>query len=466
MKQSFSKILMLGSALLVCSSCTMLFGPDDRATVKLPDAYRSSGGDATASNAWWTSFGDEQLNRLVEKALSANLSIEQAAARLRQAKASAMKAGADRFPSVTGSAGAETTYTRVNGAGTTTADDFSLGLSASYELDLWGRVASSRRSALADLESSRFDLQTAAMTVSAETASAYFQWLYLNQRLAVLEKQLETNRQMLSVIEKRFQTSSADALDVLQQRQSTAAAEASVTPVKASLEAAYNALAILVGELPQSDLGLEVKPLPALPARPASGVPADLLARRPDLQSEWAALAAADWDVSAARAARMPTITLTGSAATSDEDVDRLFDNWVKNLAAGLAVPLIDGGSLRAEAARARAAADEQVAAYRAAVLDALGEVEDALSAELHQEEYLNLLGSQMAASEATSKEAYRRYTRGLQTYYEALSAQTSLQSLEVNVLAAEAELLTDRVQLYRVLGGDWQQILKTYRDK
>ncbi|MGE4489271.1 MAG: efflux transporter outer membrane subunit [Kiritimatiellales bacterium] len=452
------------SIILLCSSCTMLFGPEERSAMDLPEAYRTAVAGEEPAADWWTVFHDDQLNQLMSRALGSNLSVEQAAARLRQARAVAVKSGAARFPKLTGTAGASTKYTHTKGLGIVTTDEFSLGLTASYELDLWGRVASTRRSALADLDASRFNLETAAMTVSAQTASAYFQWLYLNQRLAVLERQLETNRKMLSVVEKRFQTSSADALDVLQRRQQVLAAEAALPPVRASLEAAYNQLAILVGELPEADLGLAVTSFPMLPERPASGIPADLLARRPDLQAEWALLAAADWDVSAARANRMPTLTLTGSATTSNSDTDRLFDNWVKNLAAGLAVPLIDGGTLRAEAARTRAVAEEQLAAYREAVLNAFGEVEDALSSEIHQQDYLKTLRRQLAAAEQTADEAYRRYTRGLETYYEAMSMEIARQGLEVSVLAAELTLLTDRVQLYRVLGGDWSDVLETYR--
>jgi outer membrane protein TolC len=269
---------------------------------------------------------------------------------------------------------------------------------------------------------------------------------------------------MLSVIERRFQTSSASALDVLQQRRYVAAVEANIPPVKASLAAAYNALAILTGVPPQTDLKLERDSLPGLSPRPEAGLPSDLLTRRPDLQAEWALLAAADWNVSAARASRMPTLTLTGSAAYQDDSVDDLFDNWARNLAAGLAAPLIDGGRLRAQVAMARAAADEQVAAYREAVITALGEVEDALSAETRQQEHLEALRRQLDATTLAAAEAFRRYTRGLETYYDALGEETSRQTLEVSVLQAKYELLSARVQLYRVLGGDWSDVLERYR--
>lgn len=453
------RISAAAGVLLLCTSCTIWFSPEKRSAMNMPEAYRTAAAGTEQPDEWWKPFGDEQLDRLITKALSDNLTIAQSAARLRQAEAVAVKSGADRFPHVAGQAGAATKYTKADRQRTVTADSFSLGAAASYELDLWGRVASGRRSALADLDASRFNLQTAAMTVSAQTAAAYFQWIYLNQRLAVLEKQLAVNRKMLSVAETRFQTSRANALDVLQRRQQVVAAEAALPPVRTALSAAYHRLAVLTGVAPQTDLELEAKPLPVLPERPSAGLPAGLLIRRPDLQAEWALLAAADWNVSAARAARMPAVSLTGSAVYGSGSTDSLFDNWVMNLAAGLTVPLIDGGTRRAETARARARADEQLAAYRSAVLSALGEVEDALVTEMNQQEYLDTLRRQLAAAEVTSEEAFRRYTRGLQTYYEALGIETARQTLEISVLAAEYQLLADRVQLYRVLGGDWERV-------
>jgi NodT family efflux transporter outer membrane factor (OMF) lipoprotein len=396
----------------------------------------------------------------MESALAGNLTIEQASARLRQAEASAVKAGAARFPDLTGSGKGETTYTGSSDTDTVTTDSYSLGLRASYELDLWGRVASGRRAALRSMEASRFNLQTAAMTVSAETVRTYFQWQLLSARLDLLNQQLDDRRKMLSVIEERFKTSQADALDVLRQREQVAAAEAAIPPVRDALQAAGNALAVLTGRPPQTDLHLEVKPLPGLPLRPAAGLPADLLAMRPDLQSAWAGLEQADWNVRAARAARLPAITLTGSLSTSDEDINNLFDNWIGNLAAGLAMPLIDGGSRRAEVRRTQAVSDEKIAAYREAVYGALAEVEDAVSAEQAQQERLAAVVRQSEYAAAAADEAYRRYTRGLETYFDALTSRTSSQSQQINALTARYDLLAARIQLCRALGGDWQKIL------
>ena len=448
-------------ALLLCSSCALIPLPEHE--VALPEAYRQQDGEVHLLSNWWATFGDEQLNGLVAQTLSDNLTIEQASARLRQTEAIAVKSGAARFPSLTGNGSGATTYTGSRTAPTVTADNFTLGLSASYELDLWGRVASSRRAALSALDASRYSLQTAAMTVSAETVLTYFRWQQLNARLDLLTEQLAARRKMLSVVEERFKTSKANALTVLLQRENVAAAEAVIPPVRDSLQAAGNALAILTGRPPQTDLGLVVKPLPNLPGRPDAGLPADLMAMRPDLQASWAALEQADWNVRAAQAARLPALTLTGSVSTSDQDVDNLFDNWIGNLAAGLAMPLIDGGSRRAEARRAQAASDEAVAVYREAVYNALAEVEDALSAENSTQEELAAVVRQSDFAASAADEAYRRYTRGLASFYDALNSRTSSQSRQLNELSTRYSLIAARVQLCRVLGGDWETLLEEH---
>jgi outer membrane protein TolC len=226
------------------------------------------------------------------------------------------------------------------------------------------------------------------------------------------------------------------------------------------LQATYNALVILTGRSPQTDLGLVVLPLPELPQRPAAGLPADLLAMRPDLQSAWADLAQADWNVRAAQAARLPTITLTGSLSTSDENIDNLFDSWIGNLAAGLAMPLIDGGSLRAEVRRTQAVSDERVAAYRETVYEALAEVEDAISSEQSQLDELEALIRKSEFSKAAAEETYRRYTRGQETYYDALNARISFQSQQNTELVSRYDLIAARVQLCRVLGGNWDAFI------
>ncbi|WFB37907.1 efflux transporter outer membrane subunit [Kiritimatiellota bacterium B12222] len=430
----------------------------------VPQAYLQLESEGEWVDAWWTAFGDPQLDALIEKALQGNLTLEQADARLRQAEALAAQVGAARIPSVTGEADASST-TRERSSSQGSTDSYRLGLAASYEVDLWGRVSSSIQAADQSMVSTAYDLQTASLSVAAQTAAAYYTWQYYVALQELLQDQLDARKKILSVVEARFHTAQASATDVLQQRERVAGAEADLFPVKASLQSAAFSLSVLVGEAPQQDLKLVPKPFPGLPARPPLGVPADLLSRRPDIQAAWARLASADWDVNAAKANRLPTLRLTGGAAYENSSLDEIFDSWVANLAAGLTAPLIDGGRLKAEVALAQAFADERFAAYRQSVLDALTEVEDALQLEQRQQDYVEAVERQLAASSLATQAVYNRYVRGQNTFFEALVQSTAQQDLEVVVLQAHFELLGDRIQLYRALGGDWDFILQTYRE-
>ena len=454
-------LLLVG---LMTSACSSLFAPEHRSDSPLPDDYRARAESETSTNQtaivrWWESFTDPQLDGLMTRALAGNLSVAQAEARLRQAEATTTIRGAARYPELTGTADVARQWQEVGEGGTQERDTYGLGVRAAYEVDLWGRVGSGYRAAQESLEASRLDVETAAMSVASEVALTYFAWLQQSLTLQTLEDQLAANEKMVSVIEMRFRTAQADSVDFLQQRQRVAGSRAALPLARAQLSQLYNRLAILVGVPPQSDLALKVVTLPALPPVPVAGVPSDLLAQRPDIRSAQHRLLAADWRVSVARANRLPTLRLTGSAVYGADEFNLLFDQWVANLAAGLVAPLIDGGARRAEVERTRAVVDERVAAYRQSVLLALGEVDDALKAEQERGTYRELIQKQYAAAEQTARESLRRYSRGIESYFNSLNLETARQNLEITVLRAEYDLLAERVRLCRALGGDWRGV-------
>ncbi len=458
--RSAAAALMLLAILLVQTSCrTMRPTCDNPLADYTPEHFTTRTAGAEYATEWWKAFGSSHLNRLVDEALAGNLTLEQAAARLEQAEAAARKSGADGRPSLNVQANSAWGDPNAQGASTETSD--SLGLYASYEIDLWGRVRSTRNAAGAEFAASRFDLQTAAMTISSEMVTAYVNWLAQNRILAVYESQLSSSSEKLDALELRYRTGQSTSLAVLQQRQAVAAAEAKLPPVRATIKGLEHSMTILLGKAAGTDLGLSLEPLPQMPDRPATGLPAEVVRNRPDVQAARLTLEAADWDVGAARAARLPTITLTGSQTTSGEDLDRLFDDWVSNLAAGLLGPLLDGGARKADVDRTLAVSRERLAAYRLAVLGAVKETEDALSSERHQAEYVDAIEKQLAAAQKTEVESIRRYRRGILPYLDTLTAITSRESLDIAMVQAQAELLSDRIQLYRVLGGDWSSILE-----
>jgi NodT family efflux transporter outer membrane factor (OMF) lipoprotein len=415
---------------------------------------------------WWLEFNQPQLNSLIQQGLENNLSLQQTWARLRQADAIARQSASRLVPNLNLIVG--TGYTEGNNTETITVanpdggsynmENYSLGLSSSYELDLWGRVRSQRNSVNSEVQASALDLQAASMTLSTRIASTWFNILSQHAQLVVLQQQLKTNQETLSLLDLRFQNSMATSLDVLQQRQVLANVESTIPLVEGHEATLLNELSVLLGEPPRKKWDLKMTDLPSLGKLPNTGIPADLLANRPDVHSAGLRLRSAEWQVSVARADRLPAISITARAQYESGDISVLFDNWIANLAGNLIGPIFDAGSRAAEVDRARAEVDGRLAAYRESVYNAVREVEDALIMEQKQQEHLDAIARQLQAAQQAFKESGERYLNGLIDYLPVQTALTTAQRLEVSEIQKKYDLLTYRLSLYRALGGNWMQ--------
>jgi NodT family efflux transporter outer membrane factor (OMF) lipoprotein len=431
--------------------------------VRLPDRF-STGGEAATPDRWWTTFGDAALDALVDRALAGNLDLRAAWDRLDQAEASARKAGAGLWPSLTAEAGAGRTRSATVPAGGgrrtfATRDDFSLGLLAGYEIDLWGRVRATRDAAGLAALAGREDLDAAAITLAAEVAAAWYRLLDQRGQIRILDAQIRTNEDYLDLVTFRFRQGQGSAVDVLQQRQLLESTRAERHRAEAERQVLEHRLAILVGEPPDAPVTAPGDALPDLPPTPATGLPADLIRKRPDVRASWLRLSQADAAAAAAAADRWPRLSLSARAETSADDVRDLFDNWLAGLAASLVAPLFEGGARQAEAERAEAAAAERLHAYGQAILDALGEVEDALVRERRQRDVLASLERQLALSSAAVAQTRERYAKGAADYLRVLTVLLSNQRLERDTLRARRELLGHRIDLHRALGGGWGMV-------
>ncbi|MDD3311159.1 efflux transporter outer membrane subunit [Pseudodesulfovibrio sp.] len=438
--------------------------PRDFNADMLPPCFSLYSDNATATGKWWEGFGSAELNRLVETALAENLDIRQAWARLRQARAGAVQSGADRYPSLDGDAGYSHTRQRADagsgGKKTTDADSHSLGLSAAYEVDLWGRVGAEAASGALDAQAGLEDLRASAMTVAAEVVDRWIEIQARRRERQILQEQVKANETYLELIELRFRNSLATALDVYQQRESLAKVKAQIPPVESEERVLLHELAALLGR-PAGAVALSGEEPPALPPLPGVGLPADLLANRPDVRSAGLSLRSSDWAVAAARADRLPSLTLSGSGAFSGAQLATVFDNWILTLAASVAGPIFDGGYRKAEVEKARGVVDERLAAYKSAVLTAFKEVEDALTREKWQQRYIEARHGQLAAARVNLREALSRYVQGLDDYLPVLTALLSVQNLELSDVTDQEDLLLYRVSLHRALGGAWADALQ-----
>ncbi|WP_319521814.1 TolC family protein [uncultured Desulfosarcina sp.] len=457
--------IFLFITVLAVSGCT-LFQPQVRpdAPIDLPEHYSLYSADEPGPGRWWEAFGSDELNRLVDTALAGNFDVRTAWAKLRQADAVLRQAGADLLPTLDADAGAEKswTQTKTDSSSRTHTDSktFSAGLSAAYELDLWGRLGSLRESEALEYEAVREDLDAAAVTVSAEVVTAWIDILSLRRQIDILNEQIDLNQRMLNLQVLRFANGQSDALEVAQQKEALAAAKANLPPLKLDEQIQRHALAVLLGLASSKDLPVSQSTLPELITLPAAGVPADILAARPDVRAAGLRLKSADWQVSAARADRLPSLTLSADAVFSSDSLDLLFSNWVATLAASITGPIFDGGYRAAEVDKTRAEAEEALTGYAQTVAEAIQEVEDSLATETRQAEYITLLEEELEASRTSMKASRLQYLNGQANYLDYLSAWTSVQSLERQLVDEKATRIKNRVTLYRTLGGDWTRNL------
>jgi NodT family efflux transporter outer membrane factor (OMF) lipoprotein len=441
---------------IVLVSCTSLRPAPVHRELAAGDVPSAFGGDlptVAPPVRWWEELGSEELNRLMQEAFEGNLDLARAWARLRQFEAQAIQAAAAGRLRASASGDAGRSRVRRE-TGRDSASSFSLGLVTSYEVDLWGRIAAGVRAADLAAEASEQDVQATALALAGTLAQTWLQYRAVQARIAVTEGQLETGRKQIELVQARQRTGQSDRVDVLQQRQQIAAIESTLPPLRESLSSLALRLASLLGRPPHAPLALTPGGLPALPPARALGLPAHLIEHRPDIRGAWLRLRAQEWVVVGAEAERLPALSLTASASTSAEAWTKLFDNWVTNLAAGLTAPLVDGGRRRAAVAQAQALADERFVAYRDTVFGALHEVADTLASEQWKREHLDRLEREFELATETLDGTQRRYRGGLSDYLAVLIVQATQQRTELALVSARADLLSNRIDLYRVLGG------------
>jgi multidrug efflux system outer membrane protein len=450
-------VSFLGIALL--AGCAAQPLPAGTSAPVLPADWRHGTGTAAAieiTRDWWRGFGSAELDALIQAAQTQSLDLAAAVARVRQAEASARIAGAALLPELTGQLNAGR-QGRMGGSASVDGNAFDAGLSASYEVDFWGKNRAGRDSALATLQATAFDRDTVQLTVTAGVASAWLQAVALRERIGIAQLNLQSAERLLALVNSRAGAGAAMPLELAQQRGLVAGQRRSLAALRQQAEDAQTAVALLLGQA--AGVAIAATSLATL-QQPAvgAGLPSELLVRRPDVARAEARLASADADVSAARAAMLPSLMLTGSAGTGGDRLRRIFDNPLYSVAAGLAAPIFDAGRLAAGRDLAQARREELLAAYRQAIAAAIGDVEMALNA-------LAGLGAQSIAQAEELAQAQRalalaesRYRAGAETLLTLLDAQRTLYAAQETAVQLGASRLQASVALYRALGGGWRQ--------
>lgn len=457
MKTGICCLLFAFQLLAACSPFRPQHRPIPDDLVAQPFSLYSEGEDAP--DRWWESLAASDLNDLIAEALGENLDLREAWARLKQARALAIQAGSFLYPDLF-MAGGGSFRRQETARGTSNVESYLLGPAGGYELDLWGRIRSERDAALLAAGATREDYNTLAMTLAAEVTIRYIEIISQQRQKRLLLKQLETNRIFLELVELRFRKSMVSALDVYQQKQIVERVAAEIPLVERQEKLLCHELAVLLGEPPQASLALTAEDFPKLKELPPLGLPAELLASRPDVRAAGMRLRGADWQVAAARADRLPAIRLSYDGGFISGTIGSLLDHWFLQLAGSVSGPIFDAGARAAEVERTRALADERLALYRRTVLNAIKEVEDALVSEQKLGENIRLVRSQIETARRALEQATDRYRKGVNDYLPVLTQLISVQELERDLIRKEATLLTARITLYRALGGTWMQAL------
>ena len=405
---------------------------------------------------WWERFGDPQLSALVAQALQAHPSALSAQAALRQARAQARVQAAGMLPDVSLSGSAQRSR-----SGGQTGNSFQVGLDAGWEPDLFGRLDAGVQASEADARAAQASLEQVHVSLSAEVALQYISLRSLQQRLAIAQRNLETQQQTLQITDWRVQAGLATSLVAEQARAAAEQTAAQVPQLQANLAQARHALAVLTGQAPAAlDAALAAPQAVPQPSQAlALDIPADTLRQRPDVRVAQERVQAALARVSQADAARYPSLRLSGSLGLRALTLGALGDSasLVHSLLGSVAVPLFDGGATQAQVQVQQAALEQARQAYQLAVLTALKEVEDALVALQGEAARLAHLQQATQAAGNAALLAQQRHASGLIDFASVLETQRTQLATQDALATSQANLGSNHVRLFKALGGGWQ---------
>jgi NodT family efflux transporter outer membrane factor (OMF) lipoprotein len=451
---------------LLLSACgTPAQRPDSG--IQPPATWQSphTAGAVHDNQRWWNRFGSPQLGRLIEQARLGSYDLAAAIARVHQAQADTVIAGGSQLPEVKAAANANRQkLMRGNGYSQLDADSdnnavdyFNANLVASYEIDFWGGQRASRDSAQFSLNASEFDQATVELTLLSGVANSYAQALSLQEQSRIAELNLANAQNVLKLVQTRFDSGSATALELAQQKSLVAAQQRQLPLVRQQAEEARISLAALLGRPVQAlSLGQERFDQLTWPAIDA-GVPSQLLSRRPDIARAEAQLAAAQADVTVARAAMLPTVTLTAEIGSGADRADDILRSPFYNLTAGLLAPVFNNGRLGAQRDKATARQQELLETYRGAIINGFADVEKALNSIRGLDEQRGWQSEELSQAQTAFNIAQSRYQAGAEDLLTVLETQRTLYAAQDLNVQLRLSRMQASIALYKALGGGWQ---------
>ncbi|MCK5691155.1 efflux transporter outer membrane subunit [Myxococcota bacterium] len=444
--------------------------PEAFSTNVSPEAGPEAGPQAAlkeANHKFWEEFEDPKLNALVEQALSGNFKMQGAVARLEQVEAIAIQMGSMLWPTISaeGSGAVQPTYIPMSQS-FSNIERYGASVKASYELDLWGKARNQKDAARFDAMAVQENLVALGLSVAAETTEAYFDTISYEHEVRLLQAQLNANQTYLDLTRLRVGEGLASMLDFYQQEQQLASVEGQLAQLRATTILAHKRLSVMLGKMPGEAQSEEELSLPSLPLLPKTGVPSEVLLRRPDIRAARLSLISADARVGVAIADALPSLRLSGSLIYQSTELATLFAEMLWSAVASVTQPIFEGGRRMSEIDVRKAAFKEAVSNYGQAMVEAILEVESALVQEKHEKERMRALQRQVKSASAALVQARARYEQGLNDYLPVLTALRGKQSSERTLVASQRRVLSLRVSLYRALGGGLSELLPTMKNR
>ncbi|WP_233838064.1 efflux transporter outer membrane subunit [Paraburkholderia sp. ZP32-5] len=484
-KRAFTGSVLLGTLLVLagCSLAPAYQVPAAPTAATFKEAPQTPSADQTgawktaqpseevARGEWWTVFGDATLNDLEHRAIDANQNLKAAAARVKEARAMNQAARAGFFPSL--DAGFGPTRERVSAASLFQPDGTNVPTqtfwraqaSASYEVDLFGRVASTVDAARADTQRNEALYRSVLLALQADVAQNYFALRELDAEAAVIAQAVQLRQQALKLVKRRYTEGEITELDVSRATAELATAQSDAMTVQRLRAVSEHSLAVLLGNTP-AEFSLAPDPLKPVDLRIPPGLPSSLLERRPDVAAAERAMAAANARIGVAKAAFFPSLTLTGTGGFESATLGDLF-KWSSRAfllgplaGTALNIPIFDGGRRKGNLANARAVYEEDAADYRQQVLVAFREVEDNLSDLRILEAQTSTQNDAVKASQRAADLSRVQYEEGAVNYLDVIDAQRTVLQAQRIAVQLQGVQAASTVNLIRALGGGWGDVV------
>ena len=462
------KRCLVVALMLLCMGCASV-GPNyKRPAIEAPGQWTESTSPSSAAlsledKAWWESFGDPLLNNLIEQAVKSNLDLVQARARIVQARSDLVSAKAAALPIVNAD-GAVTRSQNSENDGSLITDPttiYRIGFDASWEINVFGGLRRKKEVYQAKLEASVEDLRATLLTLLGDVAQNYLDLRANQEQLDITRRNAEAQRKTVAVTRERYRMGITSYLDVAQAQALLKSTESNIPTFEILIKQSIHRLGVLLGRSPDA-LKSELSKPGSLPRKWMStetGLPSELLTRRPDLRKAERQLAAASADIGVATADLYPKFDLTLGLGLQSGSTGNLLQMASRywSVVPGVSLPLFTGGKTRAVIESKRAIYDETLAKYRSTFNNALEEVENALISCRAQQERQTVLADSAAAYEDALKLANERYRMGITNFLDVLETEKSLYSVQISHCQSQAKLLTSLVSLNKSLGGGWR---------